>query len=67
MIKGTPQEKLRSAESEIDYLSGLIRYHDAEASRIRKMRETQKARKERALKAIEREAKAAAYQLKSKV
>lgn len=58
MKRSTLRERLSSAKREIRYLDGLIEYHDAEASRLRKEREKYKAKRDRAEAAIDREAAA---------
>ncbi len=46
--------RLNSANADIHYLTNEINYHDKEASRLRKLREKHKAKRDRAIAAIER-------------
>lgn len=62
MGRENAQDRKRSAEGEIRWFTGQIEYHDAEASRLRKLREKHKARLKRAEAEISRQHAAKAYE-----
>lgn len=56
MTKLSPRERFNQACREERYLTQDIRYHDDKASALRKLRQSWRAKRDRAEKAIEREA-----------
>lgn len=55
-MKTTPRQRLHTALDYVYDYDRQIKYHDAEASRLRKIREGYKAKVQRAVRALEREA-----------